>query len=84
MQQPLKRSLSTYCDVNAMELVNEIPRINPAELALFKQQLANAINTGSISVAEYETLTGDEFENESELTQWLIELWEILFGCWRG
>ena len=84
MQQPLKRILSTYCDVNAMELVSEIPHINSAELALFKQQLANAIATGSISVAEYEALTGDEFENESELTEWLTALWESVFSRWRG
>jgi len=80
IKEPLKRVLSTYCDVNAIELINEISRsLNANDLELFKVQLIEAIAEESISVAEYERLTSDDLETPQDLKLWLIELWETVF-----
>ena len=81
IDEPLMRVLRTYCDVNALELVNEISNsLNLVELKKLKQQLSDTIEQGSISPKVYEKLTGDEYETKEKLHDWLIELWEIIYG----
>lgn len=81
VDEPLKKILSTYCDANAMELVNLLPeKMKHYDIELVKSQLRSAIKGGTISIEEYERLTNDYYETEDELKEWLIELWEIIFG----
>src|SRR5260370_32730063 len=80
--EPLREFLSTYCDVNAMDMVtvlrdqltdNEIP---PDQGNLFRRQLAEAILHHILSPKQYKEITGDnEYNTPEELEAWLRELW---------
>ncbi len=52
----------------------------PDRTRQFKAELAEAILRGTITTAEYETLTGEEFDSQDELSQWLREFWRDLYG----
>ena len=84
---PLARLLYTYCDVNALgdrfpeelRLVLEAPE-HPRRGEMFRQQLADAILRRTVTPAQYESLTGHDFDTPEDLEKWLRELWQGLYG----
>ncbi|MEO6590667.1 MAG: hypothetical protein ABIP06_15330 [Pyrinomonadaceae bacterium] len=47
----------------------------------FREQLAEAIKNSLISNSELEKLTDDEYENQEEVNEFLInEIWKPLYG----
>ncbi|MCL1038701.1 hypothetical protein L2750_16350 [Shewanella submarina] len=85
VSKPLDRVLEVYCHVNAIniELLAEHCKkedwsyASPME---YKDQLRDAISKHSISVAEYDRITQEEFDSEEELYAWLTEVWDKTIG----
>lgn len=79
--EPMRTVLRDYLHVEWYEL---------DELALdlrrmewndrFKAQLREAIVNDTLQTNLVEALTGQEFRNQSELKQWLIEIWTRIYG----
>jgi hypothetical protein len=42
--------------------------------------LAAAIEGKILTPAEYERLTGEDFDSPEDLKKWLVQLWRELFG----
>lgn len=81
VDEPLKKILCTYCDANAMEMVDLLPeKIKNYDVDLVRNQLRGAILGETLSIEEYESLTNDYYESSEELKNWLKELWGIMFG----
>lgn len=77
---PLSEILSTFCNVNAIEMASQISRnLGNYDEDVLRRQLKDAIENGSISTEDYERLTNDSYDSQEELTEWLTELWEIIF-----
>jgi hypothetical protein len=83
----LAHVLKTYCNINYMtndwhvslqHMLNHSDSSDKA--ALFRQQLADAILTRSITPQQYEFLTDEEFETPEELEDRLREIWHDLYG----
>lgn len=84
--EPLSTILSTYCDVNAIEMVDYLrddikkAKISPRKAELFREQLLDAIKSKTITPDQYKALTGEnEYTTQEELQSWLSELWSIVF-----
>lgn len=84
---PLAEYLETYCNVNAMEMVDMLREdlqtgaIQQEDAEAFQQQLAVAIVEERLTPTQYKRLTGDnEYNTMDELNVWLRELWTELFG----
>lgn len=82
-----RRILSTHLDVNAFaaDWVESMQRTltapqAPGRAARFRRDLAAAILGRTISPAEYEALTGEDFDAPEDLERWLRELWHHLYG----
>ena len=79
--------LHRYANVNAFtadwpnKLKAELfdPRF-PERAPLLRRQLAEAILEQTITPAEYERLTGEDFDSQDELDEWLREFWRAIFG----
>lgn len=82
----LKRRLeSTFCVdgiVNWNSLKESLHHPNfPNREKEFKQELATAILSNTISVKEFEELTDIDFETQEEVTEFLkTEIWQPLYG----
>jgi hypothetical protein len=87
INEPLKTILRKYCQVECYDPKLLREAINtcrgfPYDVELFKTQLREAIDLTLISPAEYEELTGEDFDSQEELQNWLEELWnEINSRC---
>ena len=80
VHDPLREILGTYCHVEALELVECLPRaLRGVDESRVRNQLSDAIDNGTITPREYESVTGQEFETVDELRAWLLELWEAMF-----
>jgi hypothetical protein len=84
--EPLSTILSTYCDVNAIEMVDYLHddikdhKIAPDKAKLFREQLLDAIENKTITPDQYKALTGEnEYTTQEDLQDWLAELWSIVF-----
>lgn len=83
----LRDTLRRHCNVNAFEedwvdtLRHELnsPK-DPTRNALFRRQLADAIIHKTITPQEYRDLTGEDFDTQQDLENWLRELWLYLYG----
>ncbi|MEJ7617062.1 MAG: hypothetical protein WKF30_08915 [Pyrinomonadaceae bacterium] len=82
--EPLADVLRTYCNVNALsgDWHESVRRMleHTHEASLFKQQLADAILHRSISPANYERLTREDFDTPEDLLARLGELWRDMYG----
>ncbi|WNJ95655.1 hypothetical protein RND59_00595 [Vibrio ruber] len=83
--EPLKKIFESYCHVNAtnIELLVEHYKCDNWSYSkpnLFKEQLRAAIENHSISIAEYDEITKEEFDSSEELYEWLIEIWNRVIG----
>ena len=84
---PLASILERHLNVNAF--IKNWPEFIKAELAgrtdpneanLFRNQLAEAILHKRMTPAQYEKLTGEDFDTPDDLNAWLRELWKELYG----
>jgi hypothetical protein len=81
IEEPLKEILDVYCNVNSVEMVDLLPKnIGKYDVAVVREQLSDAILNSSITPEEYEAITDDCYDTQEELTEWLLELWEKIFG----
>ncbi len=78
--------LESYFDVNAFNdnWLNSLKKtLNapnfPNRNADFQNELANAILHHHISLQQYEKLTGQDFDEEQDLEDWLREVWTMLY-----
>lgn len=82
--EPLADVLRTYCNVNALsdDWHESVRRMleHTNETTIFKEQLADAILNGSVSPADYERLTREDFDTPEDLEVRLHELWHDLYG----
>lgn len=83
--EPLNKILEAYCHVNStnVELLAEHCKRKDwsySKPELFKEQLRSVIINRSISVAEYDEVTKEEFDTAEELYEWLTELWDRAIG----
>jgi hypothetical protein len=83
---PLSTLLSTYCNVNAIEMIYFLrddirdKKISKKESELFKKQLLYAIKNKTITIEEYKKLTGEnEYLTQDDLQKWLKEFFVIIF-----
>lgn len=80
---PLARTLRAYCNVDALDLPGLKAYLASPKgreyAAQFKQQLADALRGRILTPAEYEKLTGEDFDTRDDLTKWLAQLWVELF-----
>ena len=80
---PLGQVLRDYLHVEWYELNDLIAEVQSPHWSVsvesFKQQLQSAITQGNLSVESVHQLTGQEFQNQHELTAWLMALWSALF-----
>ena len=83
----LKYVLETYCHVeyftsdweSVKRFLNH-PNF-PDRNAEFKKELAQAITEHRISTQEFEKLTGEEYETQKEVDDFLVrEIWQPLYG----
>ena len=84
---PLAQTLKTYCNFDAF--TSEFPdnmkaylndTRHPERATEFKRQLASAILFHTVSPAQYEALTLEDFDTPEDLEKWLRELWIYLYG----
>ena len=81
--EPLAEALRSYCNVNALDAIprlRDFLRHDEHYAARVRGQLADAILKRTISPAEYEELTGHDFDSPDDLDRWLRQLWTDLFG----
>ena len=85
--EPLASILYTHFDVNAFtpdwptSLQHELARPESREREqMFRRQLADALLHRSITIEDYERLTGEDFDTEDDLQRWLAEVWKRLYG----
>lgn len=86
IDEPLAEILSSYCDVNAIEMVDflrddiQSGKIGIEKSTLIRKQLINAIENQTITPEQYKALTGEnEYTTQEELQSWLRELLSIIF-----
>jgi hypothetical protein len=84
LPDPLARTLRAYCNVDALDLDGLRSYLASAkgreQADEFKAQLAAAIEGKILTPAEYERLTGEDFDSPEDLKKWLVQLWRELFG----
>lgn len=83
----MTRILKSHFDVNGFDdnWLNSLKKtLNtpnfPERNAQFQNELAHAILHHHISLQQYEKLTGQDFDNEQGLEDWLREVWEMLYA----
>lgn len=83
----LTDTLHTFFDVNGFgegwlerlkSYLNNPAFPNRAEQ--FKHELAEAVLLHTITPAEYERLTNEDFDSQEDLETWLREVWQHLYG----
>jgi len=80
IDKPLRDVLDLYCNVNSLELLDRLPsQLERFDVPILQAQLRDAIERATISPAEYEALTDDEYETQEELRDRFIEIWKIAF-----
>jgi hypothetical protein len=84
---PLASILQRYCNVKAfgaqwpkLLMIELINHKDPQHEKLFRNQIAFAILHSTISPEQYEALTGQDFDTQKDLNEWLRELWKELYG----
>lgn len=83
--EPLKDILYKYCCVECPELVEHLakninkPGCGGYNVKLFKTQLRDAIHNRSITLEDFEEVTGEDFDCYEGLIRRLKELWQDLF-----
>lgn len=80
----LRHVLRTYCNVNAIdnESIGDIRnflRGDPDREKAFRIELGDAINGNTMSAAEYEKLTEQDFDTQEEYIEALKELRDEVF-----
>lgn len=85
VEEPLRSILQGYFNVEMFW--HSFPKdllaylaLDPGLAARFKAQFAAAIVDGTLSVAQYQKLTGQSFDNEGALYAWLYKLWAEIYG----
>ncbi len=83
----LRLILRTFCHVEWYE-VHELAAIAKSpdvdfDVAQFKRELMQAMESPRISVEEIHKLTSEEFETEDEARQWLKSVYDKVFGTPR-
>lgn len=53
---------------------------NPEREQLFRCQLAEAILNDTITPAQYERLTDEDFDTPEDFQNWLLTVWKALYG----
>lgn len=84
--EPLAHVLETYCHVEyftddwsrVKNYLNH-PSGVPDRASLFRQQLAEAILHHTITSAQYEKLTGEDFDTPEALEKQLREIWRYMY-----
>ncbi len=80
---PLGQVLREYLHVEWYELDELASEVQSphwgVNLEDFKQQLRTSITQKNLPIDEVCRLTGQEFQNQQELTAWLVEVWSKLF-----
>jgi hypothetical protein len=76
----LIKILEAYCHVNATNIVLLAEHYKKEDWSYcrpekFREDLRTVIKTRSISIAEYEEITNEEFDSLNELYQWLTDIW---------
>lgn len=86
VSEMMERILKSHFDVNAFDenWVESLQRtLNhpnfPNRAREFKSELASAILDHTISPAQYEKLTGEDFDTPEDLEEWLREVWQKLY-----
>ena len=86
IEEPLAEILSSYCDVNAIEMVDYLRediqngKIPTQKVELIREQLINAIENTTITPSQYKELTGEnEYSTQEKLQSWLRELFTMIF-----
>jgi hypothetical protein len=81
--EPLANLLSLFCNVNATDisgLKRQLLKISGIKREkLFRKQLSDAILHGTITPDAYEKLTGEDFDSQDDLKNWLLSLWNELY-----
>lgn len=84
--EPLATILETYCDANAIEMIDLLKQrvireeLPSEEIILFKKQLYDAIKNQTVTPEQYKKLTGDnEYPTQEALQAWLRELWDRIY-----
>ncbi|WP_339144260.1 hypothetical protein [Pseudoalteromonas galatheae] len=83
LEDPLRTILKTYCHVESYDpsILRRAVGIGenyPYDLIKVRAQLREAIDLSLISLAEYEELTGEDFDSIEDLHEWLKELYSEL------
>lgn len=79
--EPLNEIFDIYCNVNSIEIIKLLPKsIGGYDVSAVRDQLSNSILNSSITPEEYEAITNDCYDTQEELNEWLLELWEKIFG----
>jgi hypothetical protein len=83
---PLAKFLSTYCDVEALEMTQSLSKalrdhqIPEGTAVLFRKQFIEAIQGKILTPQQFEAITGDdEYTTSAELRDRLRELWSEIF-----
>jgi hypothetical protein len=84
--EPLADVLQRHCNVNAFvknwgerlraELLDSR---NVSKEDLFRSQLTEAIQYGTLTPEDYEDLTGEDFDTQEELQEWLCTIWREVY-----
>lgn len=78
----LKSRLRTYCNVNAFDLIALKANLELPANAGFRQTFAAELDeaiAGALPRADYERLTGDEFEDDAAYLDYLRAIRAFLF-----
>lgn len=80
----LSNVLRNYCNVNARDrrwtdAIREFLQRDPQRGAQFKTELDAAIDNGTLSAAECERLTDEDFDTQEDLVEWLKELRNLIY-----
>lgn len=83
----MTKILENHFDVNAFDenWAESLKRTlnnpkSPDRAQQFRKELDEIIRNQSLSPAEYERLTGEDFDSQIELDTWLREVWLRLYG----
>ncbi len=86
ISEMMSRILRSHFDVNGFdsEWLDDLKKtLNapnfPNRSAEFQNELAHAILHHHISLQQYEKLTGQDFDEEQDLEDWVREVWTMLY-----
>lgn len=80
IKEPLRTVFKKFCHVECYAPQILRNAINsgygfPYDVDLFRKQLRDVIDNKSITTAQYEQLTDEDFDSQDDLLAWLEELW---------